>query len=238
MLNTAHRHPVIAGCLLILLEATYCFAQEAPRDHSCTIDGAGIFSTPAGKDRQNFTHGGWGFQAGGGFAVTRPAEPNHGHNWFVTGNYLYTKFKVRGDRVPFPMGSLPMGSPFANATSAHGSFSAITLDPTFRLIPSRRYSLYWSGGFGWLRRGLSFNSSPMTSSSTPTPPPTPSPLFPGGTSLGGEASNSGVFDFGMGVNLMPKSFHGLMLFVEGRVYHGTAINSLSTLVPISLGVRW
>jgi hypothetical protein len=29
-----------------------------------------------------------------------------------------------------------------------------------------------------------------------------------------------------------------MVFLEGRVYRGMAVNGESTLVPISLGVRW
>lgn len=222
--STTYKRIVLAAAVLILPTARHCFAQESAQDRSCTVSAAGIFSTPEGHDRQNFNHGGWGFQGGGGFAVTRPAEPNHGHGWYVTGNYLFNKFRVRDTALATAVSKEPQ---LNGATSAHGTFSAITLDPTFRLIPNRRYSLYWSGGFGWLHRGIGFNGV----STVP-------PLLPSGTSLGGVGSNSGVFDFGMGVNFVPKFFHGVMFFTEGRVYHGTAINSGSTLVPISVGVRW
>jgi hypothetical protein len=113
------------------------------------------------------------------------------------------------------------------AKSADGDFSAVTLDPTFRWVLNRHSSLYWSGGFGWLHRSIGFNGLSMVP-----------PLLPGSSSLGSATSNSGVFDFGMGFNYAPTSFRGVMLFTEGRVYHGTAINSGSTLVPISVGVRW
>lgn len=204
--------------------AVNCLAQESVRDHSCTVGAAGIFVTPEGEDRQNFNHGGWGFQAGGGFAITRQAEPNHGHVWYLTFNYLYDKFRVRKSALSE---AIAKESQLADATSAHGSFSAITFDPTFRWTLNRRTSLYWSGGFGWLHRGIGFNGV----STVP-------PLLPNSSSLGSVASNSGVFDFGMGINYAPRRFRGVMLFTEGRVYHGTAINSGSTLVPVSVGVRW
>jgi len=218
-------YPVLFALTASLLPKTInCFAQETVHDHSCTVDAAGIFSTPAGEDRQNFNHGGWGFQAGGGFAITRQAEPNHGHAWYITANYLYSKFRVRKSPL---VATIEKEPELKDATSAHGDFSAITLDPTFRWTLNRQSSLYWSGGFGWLHRGIGFNGLSMVPR-----------LLPSSSSLGGDSSNSGVFDFGIGVNYSPKSFHGVMLFTEGRVYHGTAINSGSTLVPISVGVRW
>jgi|HubBroStandDraft_2_1064218.scaffolds.fasta_scaffold69539_1 hypothetical protein len=213
-----------AAAVLVLLVAIDCAAQEPVRDHSCTVSGAGIFAIPEGKDRDNFNHGGWGFQAGGGFALTRQRERDHGHTWYLTANYLYDKFRVRKSALT---DAIAKESQLAAATSAHGDFSAVTLDPTFRLTLSRHSSLYWSGGFGWLHRGIGFNGVSMVP-----------PLLPSSSSLGRFASNSGVFDFGMGLNYAPTSFRGVMIFVEPRVYHGTAINSGSSLVPISFGVRW
>jgi len=198
--------------------------QEPPRDHSCTVDAAGIFATPQGQDRQNFNHGGWGFQGGGGFAVTRQAEPDHGHTWYVTANYLYDKFRVRSSALATAISKEPQ---LAGAQSAHGAFSAVTLDPLIRFALPRHYSPYLVGGFGWLRRGIGFNGANLAP-----------PLLPSASSLYRVASNSGVFDFGAGINFAPRKLQGVMLFTEGRMYHGTAINSGSTLVPISVGVRW
>jgi hypothetical protein len=220
MWKTTKHRAFFAALIFMWLTTTHCSAQELLQDHSCTVDAAAIFSTPEGQDRQNFNHGGWGFQGGGGFAVTRRAE----QRWYVTGNYLYNKFRVRGSALAEAMSK---DSALTGASSAHGSFSAVTLDPTFRVVPNPRYSLYWTGGFGWLRRGIGFNGVSMLP-----------PLLPSGSALYRVASNSGVFDFGMGANFVPRSFHGIMLFTEGRVYHATAINSGSTLVPISVGVRW
>jgi hypothetical protein len=218
------RPALLALTPFLLLPVGTGSAQEVVHDHSCTVGAAGVFVTPEGEDRQNFNHGGWGFQAGGGFAVTRQAEPGHGHTWYLTSNYLYDKFRVRKAALS---SAIAKESQLASATSAHGSFSAVTLDPTFRWTVNPRSNLYWSGGFGWLHRGIGFNGV----STVP-------PLLPNSSSLGSVASNSGVFDLGMGINYAPRSFRGVMLFTEGRVYHGTAINSGSTLVPVSVGVRW
>jgi hypothetical protein len=198
--------------------------DEERADHSCTLSAAGTFVTPEGEDRQNFNHGGWGFQAGGGFRVTHKSEQREGHAWYLTGNYQFAKFRARAAALAAAISQDPA---LAAAKSAHGEFSAITIDPTFRLRVERHYSLYLGGGFGWLHRGIGFNGA------------NPGPgLLPGGNTLLREASNSGVFDFGVGGNFAPRAFHGVMLFLEARVYHGTAINSGSTLVPISIGVRW
>lgn len=218
-------HPLLFALASVLLSvAGSGFAQESVQDHSCTVGAAGIFNTPEGKDRDNFNHGGWGFQAGGGFAFTRQSAPNHGHTWYLTANYLYDKFRVRRSALETAITKEPQ---LAGATSAHGDFSSITLDPTFRLTLTRHSSLYWSGGFGWMHRGIGFNGVSMVP-----------PLLPSASSLGRFASNSGVFDFGMGLNYAPTVFRGVMVFAEPRVYHGTAINSGSTLVPLSVGVRW
>jgi hypothetical protein len=223
-IHNVHRCAVFAAVFLISFVAAVCSAQEPVRDHSCTVSAAGIFATPEGEDKDNFNHGGWGFQAGGGFAVTRQAEPDRGHTWYLTFNYLYDRFRVRKSALGE---AIATDQQLAGATSAHGGFSAITFDPTFRWTRNGHTSLYWSGGFGWLHRGIGFNGVSMVP-----------PLLPNSSSVGGVASNSGVFDFGMGINYAPRSFRGVMLFTEGRLYHGTAINSGSTLVPVSIGVRW
>jgi hypothetical protein len=219
----AYRCAVVVLAVLMSLTAIECHAQELPHDRSCTVSGAGIFATPEGQDRQNFNHGGWGFQAGGGFAVTRQAESGRGLRLYLTGNYLYDKFRVRESAL---LAAIPKEPAITGAVQAHGSFSAITFDPTLRYTRGL-YSVYGIGGFGWLRRGLGFNGT------NPVPP-----LFPNGSSLDRVASNSGVFDFGMGINFAPRRWHGLMVFTEGRFYHGAAINSGSSLVPVSVGLRW
>jgi hypothetical protein len=218
------RRSVVAVAALLLLLAIDCRAQEPSQDHSCTVDAAGAFAFPAGKDGHNFDTG-WGLQAGGGFAVSRNAGSGRGNSYYITGNFMYNKFKATAAALELAKTANP--TQLANATSAHGAFSAVTLDPVVRHAFDRRLSVYGSGGFGWLRRGVGFNgANPATL------------LQSNGFTLDRLHSNSGVFDLGGGANFGLSKNGGLMLFAEARVYRGLAINSGSTLVPISVGVRW
>ncbi len=223
---------VVETATLVLLLAIGSRAQKSSRDdaneerqdHSCTVGAAGIFGIPEGEDRNNFDKAGWGFQGGGGVILTKNKQPDRGSSWGVTANYMYEKFKANAKSL----GEATISDPTLDkATSAHGGFSAITLDLVFRHGIRPGIGFYASGGFGWLRRGIGFdgaNSGTLLQS--------------GGSSLDRLASNSGVFDAGVGLNFKPRKFGGVMPFVEIRVYRGTAINSGSTLVPLSLGVRW
>lgn len=218
------RWAVVAVPALLLFLAVDCDAQEPEQDHSCTIDAAGAFAIPAGQDGRNFDDG-WGFQAGGGFAVSRQAEPDRGNRYYITANFMYEKFRATAATLEAAKNSNPMQ--LANAVSAHGAFSTVTLDPTVRYAFNRRFSVYGLGGFGWLRRGVGFNgANPATL------------LQSNGVSLDRLASNSGVFDFGGGVNFGLSKNGGLMLLAEARMYRGLAVNGGTTLVPLSLGIRW
>lgn len=209
---------------LLLLIVVDCGAQEPGRDHSCTVASAGAFAFPAGEDGHNFETG-WGFQAGGGFAVSRNAESGHGNSYYITADFMYEEFTA----TPAALGLAKTSNPtqLADATSAHGAFSAVTLGPTVRHAFNRRFSVYGLGGFGWLRRGVGFNgANPATL------------LQSNGIALDRLASNSGVFDLGGGANFGLSKNGGLMLFVEARMYRGLAINGGTTLVPLLLGIRW
>ncbi len=213
-----------AVAALLLPLAIDCNGQDPAQDHSCTANLAVGFAVPFGKDGHNFDTG-WGLQAGGGFAVLRPAEPGHGVDLFITVNYMYEKLHATGAALAQAKAANP--TRLASAVSAHGTFSAVTLDPTVRFPVDHRISLYVVGGFGWFRRGVGFNgANPATLTQS------------NGVTLDRLAANSGAFDLGAGANFGPRRIGGLMLFVEARVYRGLAVNSGTTLVPLSVGVRW
>jgi hypothetical protein len=219
------RCDVLVIAALLLLPTLNCSAQDQFQDHSCTVDAAGEFATPKGQDGKNFDKGGWGVQAGGGFAFTRPADSAHRWRWFITSNFTFEKFEATAAALSLAKASNP--TQLASATSAHGDFTAVTLDLNPRFFVNRKLSVYAVGGFGWLRRGVGFNgANPATL------------LQSNGISLDRVASNSGVFDLGGGVNYGPRILHGAMLFMEARVYRGLAVNGGTTLLPFSLGIRW
>jgi hypothetical protein len=214
---------VVVGLLLVSVHR--CIAQEPARDHSCTVQAAGIFASPEGSDGQNFNRLGWGFQGGGGVTFSAPPPRSGGWQWFITANYMYNRFETTTKALDAAKAA--NSTQLGNATGAHGRFSAVTLDLTPRYVVPERHNFYLTGGFGWLRRGIGFtgaNPGTLLQSSEP--------------SLDRLSSNSGVFDLVVGSSTSPPAFHGLMVFAEARVYRGLAINSGSTLVPISVGVRW
>ena len=207
---------------LSLFLAVPCAQGQLQQDHSCTVDAAGILALPVGRDGENFDKAGWGFQAGGGWALGKVRST--GWQWFLTGNYLYDRFKANAQALGQAKAANPQ---LEDASAAHGDFSAVTIDVNPRLNQGSRYSFYAITGGGWLRRAVNFNGvNPGTLQQSSAP------------SLERLSSNSGVFDAGVGVNVSPLKLRGLKLFGEVRVYHGLAINNGSTLVPISLGVRW
>jgi len=211
----------VAGA--VLLAPLGLQAQDALQDHSCTVGAAGGFVSPFGKDGNNFNLG-WTLQAGGGFAVIRPPEPHHGVALYITANYMYAKLGATSAALTAAKTADPT---LASATSAHGSFSAVTVDPTVRFPLSRRVGPYASGGFGWFRRDVGFNGVNAASL-----------LESSASTLDRVASNSGVFDLGGGINIGLTHNGGLMVYTEVRVYRGAAINSTTTLLPVSAGLRW
>jgi hypothetical protein len=222
---TCDRIFYVKAVTLILLGATYCAAQAPAEDHLCTLNAAGGFAGAFGKDGSNFNTGGISFQAGGGFAVTPPVEPHKGVVLFLTANFAYDRLQATPNALLTAQNADP--AQLANAKSAHGTFSAVTFDPAVRYPLSPRWSLYLSGGFGWFRRGVSFNGDNSAAL-----------LAPGSASLDKAATNSGALDAGGGVNFGLTRRGGVMLYAEARVYRGLAVNSGTTLVPVSFGVRW
>lgn len=228
-------HIVVTGAMLIITVVA-CRAQrvseETGQDHWYTVSFAGGATWPSGKEGDNFNRG-WGLQAGGGFLFAdqrRVDDPGRKVLLGFTANYMYARL----DATSKALGQITGGTtaPFPNAVSAHGSFSAVTIDLTARNLVhfhalGARGNVYASGGFGWLHRGVGI-----------TGPNTPTLLQPAAATLGTATSDSGVFDVGAGVNVSPRFLRGLMVYVEGRVYKGAAINSSTTLVPLSFGVRW
>jgi outer membrane scaffolding protein for murein synthesis (MipA/OmpV family) len=214
---------VAISAAALLMTPAQCRAQDPAQDHSCTIGAAVVAASwPKGDDGRNFHTSHEGFQVGGGFQVWTNRQ-KRGSRLFVTANYMFQKFTAT--RAALSDAKMADAKDLANATSAHGTFSAGTLDLTYRYVLNRHWSFYGSGGFGWFRRSVGFSgASPGTLQQ------------PSGASLLRRGSDSGVFDLGGGVNF--DVHWGLMAFAEVRVYHGAAINSSTTLLPLSVGFRW
>jgi hypothetical protein len=147
-------------------------------------------------------------------------------NLYITASFMYDRLAATAPALAQAT-SGGATNPLSSATSAHGSFYATTFDPTVRYVINRRTSLYLLGGFGWFRRGVDFNG------------PKPSTLIQsGGSTLEKLSADSGAFDLGGGVNFGLAHNGGLMVYLEVRVYRGLAVNNATTLLPLSVGLRW
>lgn len=193
-----------------------CHAQDGLDFHSCTAAiGAGVEKVP-GRDGDNTKGVRWNLQAGGGFAAN--------HYLFITANFAFDQMGLTQAAVT-NTNSLQS----TKYTDGNARYYTTTLDPTLRFpLPrwSRGASVYFLGGFGWLRRSIDFVGAQTE----------PVVIHPTSPLLGSFEANSGVFDAGAGVNV--PIHRGLMAYAEVRVYQGLAINHATILVPFTFGVRW
>jgi hypothetical protein len=166
---------------------------------------------------------GWALMAGGGFAVTRWS---HHRDWrlYLTGNFLFEHLGVTPDALAKASSA---NSGLQGTTGAGARFYSLTFDPAFRFGDKRRVSGYVVGGTGWLRRSIDFTTPAGSVLLQPGPP---SILSPGSSSM--------AVDGGLGMNVRLRGPESLMWFAEARYVHGLAINRTTTLVPISVGLRW
>jgi hypothetical protein len=206
---------------------TLSFAQD-DLFHSCTLNVGGGLTPVSGKDGSTLNRG-WNFQAGGGFAVT--SKPAPGHNWsaLVTVNFLYDESGIKPDALQQARTLNPQNIGLLQATSGRAKLYSTTLDPTFRFRVKSQADIYVFGGYGWFRRTLEFTGVSSQGEL----------LQPGNPVVFGRGGNSGGFDAGGGVNFkLPHRLSGLMVYAEAKVLKGLAINSGTTLLPVSFGVRW
>lgn len=220
-------HPLNALLMVLALAlashrcaAQYLYTNLEPRpDHTCTLHGGGNFVFPKGSYGGGYQSGG-GFQAGGGFAVTPSQTPRTRPVLFLTLDFAFSHHDAES------VTSKTSGT--AASTPPPGNFTALTFDPQVRYYLTHRISLYGIGGFGLLRRD-----------GTETIPSSPTSTNPGGpATTKNVAVDSGVADFGGGVNVGLRERGGLVVFVESRYYKGLTINHDLNPVSISAGFRW
>lgn len=219
---------IALGVAVILGVPAQCLAQDDAAFHSCTLNLGGGWAPVSGSDA-NSLDAGWNFQAGGGFALTSGPAPSHRWSAFITANFMFDRLGVSSAALQQARNLNPTNIGLLEANSARAKFFSTTLDPTFRFPVAKAVSIYAFAGFGWFRRSLEFTGVSNQGVL----------LQPGGPAVFSSGGNSGAYDAGLGANLrLPRRTGGLMLYAEARVLHGLAINRATTLVPVSVGIRW
>ena len=194
-------------------------AQTEPDYHRFTFGAGGGFTGITGYDAGRLDHGG-NVLVGGG--------PNFNRYFGVTGNFMFHQLGITSSELN------AINEPDGNAR-----IYSFTVDPTIRLPLSHGFSAYLLGGGGYLRRTVEFTQPTLAQTFIFNPwwgyiGPA---LVPVNQILGTVTSNSGTFDVGGGLNIpLPKT--GARLFIESRYFHGFTSNSNTTVVPLTVGIRW
>jgi hypothetical protein len=181
------------------------------------------------------------FGVGGGFTTQTGRISSHldnGGNLQVSGGVNLGILSLNGTFTFNAMGLTRSTLSQINVPDGYAHVSTFTIDPKLR-IPLGRASFYAVGGGGWMRRTVTFTQPVLVQTIVFDPwwgyfGPA---LVPAKQSLGSVIDNSGVWDIGGGFDfLLPRTTW--KLFVEARYFDGMTSQAHTTIVPISVGVRW
>jgi opacity protein-like surface antigen len=200
-----------------LILANRSLAQD--EDHHFTAHIGGGLTTITGRDAGRLDHGG-NLQIGAGYYFNR--------FFGITGNFMFNQLGITGREL------LRLNVPDGN-----GRAYTFTVDPTLRLPLGQHWSAYVVAGGGYLRRTIEFTEPTLAQTFIFDPwwgylGPA---LVPVNQILGSVSSNAGAFDVGAGINI-PLPVPRLHLFLESRYVHGFTDKSNTSIVPITLGIRW
>jgi opacity protein-like surface antigen len=212
---SAWRAAFVVTSFLIL--ASRSLAQD--EDHHFTAHIGGGLTTITGRDAGRLDHGG-NLQIGAGYYFNR--------FFGITGNFMFNQLGITGREL------LRLSVPDGN-----GRAYTFTVDPTLRLPLGQHWSAYLLAGGGYLRRTIEFTEPTLAQTFIFDPwwgylGPA---LVPVNQILGSVSSNAGAFDVGAGINI-PLPVPRLHVFLESRYVHGFTDKSNTSIVPITLGIRW
>ena len=220
------RIPFAVAVLAVALAGKSLWAQNNETYQRFTAGVGGGFTSAIGEQSGKWDRGSH-IEAGGGYFFNA--------NLGVTGNLLFSSLGLSSAELSR-----------LNQIDGSASVTGVTADPTFRFHVARNLSAYVLAGGGYLRRSveLTHNSSAQTVNIGGTQVTLdPGFAFFGPTQVSGTpisvrtTEGGGAFDAGAGVNvLLPRT--RLRLFVEARYMRGFTGTSTTTIVPITLGIRW
>lgn len=200
---------LIALCVPFLV-----LAQNGEPARHLTLSLGGGYTTPSGAVASDVDHGG-DFEFSSGYFFNQ--------HFGITGTFLFSDAGITQSALNA-----------LNEPDGTARVFAITGDPTLRLPLRRGISVYALAGGGYVGRDLHFVKPVLIGFSTKH---MPFMLMPGYASAGSIINNSGGFDMGGGLNI-PSPWRGAKLFVEARYFKGYTSNLNTTVVPVTIGIRW
>ncbi|MBZ5636571.1 MAG: porin family protein [Acidobacteriia bacterium] len=222
----AARMPSALAVLAVALAGKNLWAQNNETHQRFTASAGGGFTSVTGEQSGKRDRG-YHVEAGGGYFFSA--------NLGVTGNFLFSSLGLSSAELSR-----------SNQINGSASVIGVTVDPTFRFRIGRGLSAYVLAGGGYVRRSveLTHNSIAQTVNIGGTQVTLdPGFVFFGPSQVTGTpisvrtTEGGGGFDAGAGVNvLLPRT--RLRLFVEARYMRGFTGTSTTTIVPVTLGIRW
>ncbi|MBV9227442.1 MAG: outer membrane beta-barrel protein [Acidobacteriaceae bacterium] len=202
------------SAFLGLAQLTYAQSEF----HHLTFNVGGGYTATTGNI-SNRLDGGGHFQAGIGYNLNRYLG--------ILGTFNFHQLGLTGqalNEVNVPDGSSRVYS--------------LTAEPKITLPYRRLAGFYLLGGGGWMRRTVEFTQPTVAQTIVFDPwfgyyGPA---LIPANQVIGSYSQNAGVWDVGGGFNIpLPRA--RFKLYIESRFYDGIT-NTHTTLVPITVGLRW
>ncbi|SRR5579884_2335427 len=186
--------------------------------HHLTFNVGGGLTSPTGRISNYIDYGGE-FQAAAGI--------NFNQYLGVLGTYSFNTVGLTGRALSQ-----------INVPDGYGHVNTLTVDPKIS-FPMGRGSFYVLGGGGWLRRTVTYTQPVLASTFVFDPwwgyvGPA---YFTANEKLGAVSNNAGVWDIGGGFNI-PLGHSGMKAYVEARYYDGLTPNTHTTIVPLTVGLRW
>ena len=226
---------IVAGCV-----AGYIFMRISNSLFSCLLlSSLLVFGNPA-LAQGNFHH--FTANVGGGFtAVTGDISnrlDNGGHFQGGAGYNLNRFLSIGGTFSYHALGVTRSALQAAQQPDGNGRVYTFTVNPKLT-YPLGFGNFYVLAGGGWLRRTVEFTRPTIASTVIFDPffgffRPV---LVPANQILGSVSQNAGVWDVGGGMNFdLPRT--RAKLFWEVRFYSGLTSGQHTTLVPITVGLRW
>ncbi len=209
--------PIARSVCLLICGTVLCFGQS--EDHPFTANVGGGFTAPTGRIANSLDIGG-NFQASAGINLSSYLA--------LTGTFGFQALGITGSALQA-----------VNEPDGNGRVYTITVDPRFTLPLGGRSSFYVLAGGGWLPRTVQFTQPTLASTFVFDPwwgyyGPA---LVPANQVLGSVSQNAGVWDVGGGFNFpLPRT--RAKLYLEARYFDGLTNNTHTSLVPLTLGVRW
>jgi Outer membrane protein beta-barrel domain len=197
--------------------SSLCFAQGEFHHFAAFVGGG--FTTPTGRISNNLDIGG-NFQAGAGFNLNRFLG--------VNGTFAFQSLGITESALAR-----------VNVPDGNGRVYTLTVDPRITIPLGRIAGFYILGGGGWMRRTVQFTQPTVATTLVFDPwwgyfGPA---LVPANQVLGSVSENAGVWDVGGGFNIpLPRT--RTKLYFEARYYDGLTNNTHTTLVPLTIGLRW